>query len=126
MRYLADTVAVVRHFAGLGRIGKAAKRILRDTDKGRNTIFISIVSMIEILCLSERNRIPLDLEKTKHKLRDLENYQIVELDMDIVEKAKAVQGLELHDRLIVASANPPFLVLSASILPKMDMLMNIW
>lgn len=96
MRYLADTVAVIRHFAKAGKIGKTAKQILQDADNGRNTILISIVSMIEILYLSERNRIPLDLKEVKYKLQCLDNYGIVDLDMDIVETAKTVQGLELH------------------------------
>ena len=30
MEYLADTVAIIRHFASVGKIGKAAKSILRD------------------------------------------------------------------------------------------------
>ena len=104
MQYLADTVAIIRHFAKVGRIGKAAKQILRDADKGQKTILISIISMVEVLYLSERNKIPLNFEKVKRKLKNLDNYRIVNLDLDIVETARIVQGLELHDRLIVASA----------------------
>lgn len=40
MQYLADTVAIIRHFAGAGRIGKAAKLILQGADHGRNTILM--------------------------------------------------------------------------------------
>lgn len=60
--------------------------------------------MVEILYLSERNRIPLNLEEVKRKLLHLDNYEIIDLDLDIVETAKTVQGLELHDRLIVSTA----------------------
>lgn len=104
MQYLADTVAIIRHFANVGKIGKAAKSILQDADNGKNTIFISIISMVEILYLAERNKIPLDFEEVRHKLLHLDNYRIIDLDFDIVETAKTVQGLELHDRLIVATA----------------------
>lgn len=104
MQYLADTVAVIRHFASVGKIGKAAKSILQDADNGKNKILISIISMVEILYLSERNRIPLNLEEVKRKLLHLDNYEIIDLDLDIVETAKTVQGLELHDRLIVSTA----------------------
>ena len=104
MQYLADTVAVIRHFASVGKIGKAAKSILQDADNGKNKILISIISMVEILYLSERNRIPLNLKEVKRKLLHLDNYEIIDLDLDIVETAKAVQGLELHDRLIVSTA----------------------
>ena len=104
MQYLADTVAIVRHFASVGKIGKAAKSILQDADNGKNKILISIISMVEILYLSERNRIPLNLKEVKRKLLHLDNYEIIDLDLDIVETAKTVQGLELHDRLIVSTA----------------------
>jgi len=112
LQYLADTVAIIRHFANVGKIGKAAKLILQDADSGKNTILISIISIVEILYLSERNKIPLDFEDVRHKLLPLDNFRIVDLDFDIVETAKTVQGLELHDRLIVStslSLNVPIL-----------------
>ena len=104
MQYLADTVAIIRHFANVGKIGKAAKSILQDADNGKNTIMISIISIVEILYLSERNKIPLDFEEVRRKLLHLDNYRIVDLDFDIVQTAKTVRGLELHDRLIVSAA----------------------
>ena len=61
MQYLADTVAIIRHFASVGKIGKAAKSILQDADNGKNKILISIISIVEILYLSERNRIPREI-----------------------------------------------------------------
>jgi len=112
LQYLADTVAIIRHFANVGKIGKAAKLILQDADSGKNTILISIISIVEILYLSERNKIPLDFEDVRRKLLPLDNFRIVDLDFDIVETAKTVQGLELHDRLIVStslSLNVPIL-----------------
>ncbi len=57
MEYLADTVAVVRHFSKSGKIGKDAHDILRQADVGKNTIWISIISIAEIMYLSEGNRI---------------------------------------------------------------------
>ena len=104
MQYIADTVTIIRHFASVGKIGKAAKSILQDADNGKNKILISIISMVEILYLSERNRIPLNLGEARRKLLRLDNYDIVDLDLDIVETARTVQGLELHDRLIVSTA----------------------
>lgn len=104
MHFLADTVAIIRHFANVGKIGKAAKSILLDADNGKNKILISIISMVEILYLSERNRIPLNLEEMRSKLLHLDNYEIVDLDLEIVETARNVKGLELHDRLIVSTA----------------------
>ncbi len=128
MQYLADTVAIIRHFANVGKIGKAAKLILQDADSGKNTILISIISIVEILYLSERNKIPLDFEDVRRKLLPLDNYRIVDLDFDIVETAKTVQGLELHDRLIVStslSLNVP-IVTSDQIIKNSGLVDVIW
>ena len=104
MEYLADTVAIIRHFARCGHIGKQAKTILEGADKGENIVWISIIGIVEIMYLAERNRIPLNLSETQARLAGLENYRIINLDFDIVEVASAIGELELHDRLIVASA----------------------
>jgi len=104
MEYIADTVAVIRHFSKTGRMGNNAGRILRDADSGLHTIGISIISLVEILYLSEKNRIPLDFRDAKNRIRHVDNYKVTDLDMDIVGISKTVQGLELHDRLIVATA----------------------
>jgi PIN domain nuclease of toxin-antitoxin system len=61
VHFLADTVTIIRHFANVGKIGKAAKLILLDADNGKHKVLISIISMVEILYLSERNRIPLKM-----------------------------------------------------------------
>ena len=99
MEYLVDTVAIIRHFAKTGVIGKKAKQILRDADAGKNTIYISVISLVEILYLAERNKIPINFEEVKRRLNESDNYQVVDLSLDIVEVAKTIQGLELHDRL---------------------------
>jgi PIN domain nuclease of toxin-antitoxin system len=103
MEYLADTVALIRHLSGTGRIGKAAKEILKAADQGEHIIYISIISMVEIMYLAEGNRIPVDFRTIKNKIIKSDNYHIIDLDMEIVETAKEIRGLELHDRLIVAT-----------------------
>lgn len=128
MQYLADTVAIVRHFAKTGKIGKAAKQILQEADKGENTIFISIISIVEVLYLSERNKIPINFEELRDKILPLDNYKIVDLDFDIVETAKTIKGLELHDRLIVSTSlflNTPLLT-SDQVIKDSAQVITIW
>ena len=104
MEYLADTVAIVRHFSSTGKLGAKAKKIMRDADIGKNTIFVSIVSIVEIMYLSEAGRIKLDLDVIKSKLDAADNYFVIDLNFNIIEVAKEIHGLELHDRLIVSTA----------------------
>lgn len=87
MDYLADTVTVIRHFAKVGKIGKKAKIVLQEVPLGRHRIYISVLSLVEIMYLSEKNRI-----------------DIVDLSPEIVAVAETIEFYEIFDRLIVATA----------------------
>lgn len=104
MEYLADTVAIIRHYSKDGKLGTNAKQLLQAADRGEHIIYISIFTMVEIMFLSESHRIPIDFQVTKQKIRESDNYMIVDLDIDIVDVCRDIHGLELHDRLIVATA----------------------
>ena len=49
MNYLADTITIVRHFSGAGRIGRAARVVLEGVERGENDLFLSSISLVEIL-----------------------------------------------------------------------------
>ena len=102
MKYLVDTVALNRHFTRNKNIGKQAREILSNPDE--NVFYISIVSLMEILYLSEKNRIDISLKETLRRINAKESYQIVELDAEILQVAETVPFPELHDRLILATA----------------------
>lgn len=105
MEYLADTVAIVRHFSGSKKIGKKTKEIFNRTDQGEHTIYISIFSMVEIMYLSEKEKIPVNFSGVKSEITESDNYHVIDLNIEIVETARKIGGLELHDRLIVATAD---------------------
>lgn len=105
MNYLVDTVALVRHLRAARNLGSRARNILRQADRGQHRVFISGVTLMEILYLSEKGRIPVDLESVRNLLVNRGNYQISPVDMDVVATAAAIDDVpELHDRLIVATA----------------------
>ena len=104
MIYLLDTVALVRHFSGLGRIGQKAADVLDNLEVGSDLLLISVVSLMEVLYLSEKNRIPMDLAETLERLQDSECYAVVDLNAEILKVAGAIEFRELHDRLILATA----------------------
>lgn len=120
MEYVADTVAIVRHFSS-GRVGKGASAILQDADKGKHTIWVSVVSLAEILYLSEKRRISVNLKQARKLIEDSDNFRIVDLSADIVEVAGGIKGLEIFDRLIVGTAKSlgfPLLTSDAEIMEK--------
>lgn len=101
MKYLLDTVTIVRHFSDIGRIGRKALKILNEPD---NDFFISVVSLMEILYLSEKHRIEIDLAETLNKIESSSLYSVVDLTPEILKIAEKTPFKELHDRLILSTA----------------------
>lgn len=104
MKYLADTVTIIRHFAKTGKIGKKAKVILDDAEKGRHHILISVISLVEIMYLSQKMRIKINLKETLEIINNSVNYSVVDLNSHIVTVAETIKFSELFDRLILATA----------------------
>jgi len=112
MDYLADTVTVIRHFSGVGRIGKKARSILEGVEEGDHHLFLSTISLVEILYLSEKNRIRINLGETLDIINDSANYSIVDLTTEIVKSAEKIAFPDIFDRLILSTAkyfNAPIL-----------------
>ncbi|MBI5675483.1 MAG: PIN domain-containing protein [Nitrospirae bacterium] len=104
MKYLADTVTIIRHFAKTGKIGRKAKGILDDAEVGKHHIFISVISLVEIMYLSQKMRIKINLKETLKIINSSANYSIVDLTPQIVMIAEETGFPELFDRLILATA----------------------
>jgi predicted nucleic acid-binding protein len=49
MRYLLDTVALVRHFTGSGKMGKKAARLLDTAGENKHEFVISVISLMEVI-----------------------------------------------------------------------------
>lgn len=104
MQYLLDTVTVVRHFSGSGKIGRKAADILDMIETREDLLIVSAISLMEILYLSEKNRIAIDLAGTLESIESSPKYAMVDLNVDILRVAETILFGELHDRLILATA----------------------
>jgi PIN domain nuclease of toxin-antitoxin system len=103
MNYVIDTVTITRHFSGAGKIGSKASKIIKEAEEGRHTLFISVVSLFEIMYLAEKNRIRISLKNTISAIQKKPCYIIVDLNTEIILQAEAIQFYELHDRLILGT-----------------------
>ena len=104
MDYLADTVTIVRHFTDSGKIGKKARDILNRIEADQGTLVISVISLMEIMYLSEKNRIDITLSETLEAIELSTNYRIADLTPEILQVAETVIFNELHDRLLLSTA----------------------
>jgi predicted nucleic acid-binding protein len=105
MEYLADTVAIVRHLRGHPALGPQAAQILRDADAGRHHVYLSAITLMEVLYLSEAKRVDVRLDELIGHVSGSVNYEIFPVNADVVLAAAEVDDVpELHDRIIVGTA----------------------
>ena len=60
--------------------------------------------MVEILYLSEKKRIDIDLDETVDLIGESENYGLFDLSPAIVKIAEGINFPEIFDRLIISTA----------------------
>jgi len=105
MEYLADTVAIVRHLRAHPALGPQAAQILQDADNGRHHVYLSAITLMEVLYLSEAKRVDVRLDELIRHVSNSVNYEIVSVNADVVLAAAGVDDVpELHDRIIVGTA----------------------
>jgi predicted nucleic acid-binding protein len=86
-----------------------------EADAGREVIIIPTIVLAELMSICKSGKTPLDFSTTLSRLEAGDNYQIIPLDLTIIKAANDIQAeLEMHDRLIVATA----LLLSVPVLTK--------
>jgi len=106
LEYVVDTVGIIRYVSSSGRIGKKALKVLENADLGNTNLAISVVSLMEIMYLSNNKRIHFTLQDFLLKINNNSNYQIVDLTKEILLISDGLKStnLELHDKLIISTA----------------------
>ena len=128
MDYLGDTVTIVRHFSGSGKMGDSARKILEAVDAGENRLFISAISLVEVLYLSEKNRIQIHLQEVIELIGQSTNYDIVDLNPQIIILSETIKFRDIFDRLIMATARylGVSLISSDKEITKSGLIKTVW
>jgi PIN domain nuclease of toxin-antitoxin system len=104
--YLLDTITITRHFSQKGKIGSKARRIIeRAEEAGTGKLFISTVSLFEIIYLHERARVSVSVENVISYLQSKRYYEVIDLSLPIIFVAQHISFYEMHNRLILATAS---------------------
>lgn len=105
MEYLADTIAITRHLRRHPALGRQASTILDEADRGQHHIYLSPITLMEVLYLAEAKRIDVSLPELTRHIDSSANYTVVPIDSAVVLTAVSVGDVpELHDRILVATA----------------------
>jgi len=104
MDYVTDTHSILWYFTEDPRLSKRSLEIFEGTVR-EGFIIIPAVVLAEIMFIAKKGRITLTFEETLRKIERYENFDLAPLDVDILKVANKIEAnLEMHDRLIVATA----------------------
>jgi len=104
MDYVTDTHSIVWYFTEDPCLSEKALEVFEGTIK-EGVIIIPAIVLSEIMFIAKKGKITLSFEETLKKIEEYENFDIAPLDVDILKVADKIEAeLEMHDRLIVATA----------------------
>jgi PIN domain nuclease of toxin-antitoxin system len=108
-RHVADTHTILWHLDNDSRLSATARSILSEADEGRGWVYVSAISLVEMVYLAERGRVaPTLVERAFDMMLPPDgSFSPVDVDIAIV---RALQGVprpaipDMPDRIIVATA----------------------
>lgn len=103
--FVADAHAVVWDFLSDGRLSVRAKEILRSAERGEVTLVIPTIVLAEIQRISERRITSVSVPQILLRFGRIPNLVIAPFNFETFqEMARLSPELELHDRIIAATA----------------------
>src|SRR4030067_2748859 len=104
MNFVTDTHSLVWYFTEDARLSKKAFDAFEGIVKS-GTVTVPAVVLAEIMFIAKKGRVTLTFEETLKKIEGYENFEIAPLDAEILTIADKIEAdLEMHDKLIVATA----------------------
>jgi PIN domain nuclease of toxin-antitoxin system len=104
MDLVTDTHSIVWYFTNDPLLSERALAAFEETTK-EGLIIIPAVVLAEMMFISKKGKIALNFEETLKIIEEYDNIEVAPLDIEILKVANKVKAdLEMHDRLIVATA----------------------
>jgi len=106
MIYVTDTHPFLWYLSEDRKLSKTAKSIFDKAETGNATIVIPTIVLAESLYILEKERSAVKFKDIVRKIEIGWNYTTIPLDIRIIKRIEELTKLsELHDRIIVASAD---------------------
>jgi len=86
-----------------GKLSPAALEAIRAAE-GEGIIYVPAIAFMEILHLVERKKSSISFGRLMLSIEEGTNYRIIPIDGRLLRAAVPLKGLEIHDRLILATA----------------------
>ena len=128
MNFVTDTHSLVWYFTEDARLSKKAFDAFEGTIES-GTVIVPAVVLAEIMFIAKKGRVTLTFEDTLKKIEGYENFDIAPLDAEILTIADKIEAdLEMHDKLIVATAlyYEAALITKDELVSKSGVVSTIW
>ena len=128
MDYVTDTHSLVWYFTDDSRLSNKALQAFQSSEE-KGIIFVPAVVLAETMFIARKGRITLSFEDTLNRIEESENFEIVPLNAEILRTADKIEtDLEMHDRLIVATAlwHNASLITKDETLRELGIVSTIW
>ena len=104
MNYVTDAHTIVWYFMDDPQLSQNARQAFDETIAA-GVIIIPTIVLAEIMYISQTGRSSMTFEETLAHIEMYENFRIAALELDILKVAASISvNLEMHDKLIVATA----------------------
>lgn len=105
MNYVADTHALLWHFADSPKLSFRALELFAACERGECVIFIPSIVIAEALSIFDKKKLSFGFKKLLKKIHESENFILIPLDYPILQKMIDLKEIpELHDKIIVSTA----------------------
>jgi len=85
------------------KLTKKAIEIIDNAERN-GIIYVPSIVLLEILRLVEKGKYPISFDALVKSIENHARYEVIPLNTDLISILKNIHGLELHDRVIVATA----------------------
>ncbi|MBM3211215.1 type II toxin-antitoxin system VapC family toxin [Candidatus Poribacteria bacterium] len=110
----AHTLIWYLHKNSNERLASNALKIIKETEAS-GIIYVSTITLMEIVRILEKRLYPVSFDTVLEQVEENEAYKIVPLTTKIVKAVRGFQSVDLHDRVIMATA-----IITGSILVSKD------
>ena len=105
-RFIADTHAFLWYLTDSPKLSKKARAVFADSEKGNAVIIIPMIVLLESMDIVDKKKVNFEFEKILLKLTQASNFIVPNIDLGLVLEVNKIKGFkDLHDRIIVATAN---------------------
>ena len=105
MIYVLDTHVLIWYFIGSKRLKRKLKEKIEEVRNAGGRLLVSTIVLAEALAIAEKGKVDFDFRNMYQLIKNEPEFEIISFTTEILEEVMHTKTPEIHDRIIVATAN---------------------